>query len=56
MPIGMARGGSVSPDGRVTVDANTLYELISREDFGSGVIEIKAAKPGLEAYAFTFGS
>jgi cytochrome c biogenesis protein CcdA/thiol-disulfide isomerase/thioredoxin len=48
--------GSDVASGRVTVDGNTLYELINQKEFRNGVIEITADEPGLEAYAFTFGS
>jgi len=39
----------------VTVGRNTLYELIDQQTPKSGLLEIEADAPGLEAYAFTFG-
>ena len=42
--------------GTVTVARNTLYELIDQHAMKSGLLEIRAQQPGLEAYAFTFGS
>lgn len=55
-PVDGERGNDVTPSGRVTVEGNTLYELIDQKEFAAGVIEIRADEPGLEAYAFTFGS
>jgi len=40
----------------VNVSQHTLYELVSQPNLQSGLLEITADKPGLEAYAFTFGS
>ena len=48
--------GKAAPSGIVTVDRNTLYELVDQERTGSGLLEIQSHAPGLEAYAFTFGS
>lgn len=47
--------GKDAPGGVVTVDHNTLYELIDQKAPRSGLIEIETDAPGLEAYAFTFG-
>jgi len=52
--VGKAAGGD-APGGKVTVARHTLYELINQGEAKSGVLEIKAESPGLEAYAFTFG-
>ncbi len=40
---------------QLTVQQHTLYELVNQGNAKSGVLEIKTTKPGLEAYAFTFG-
>ena len=47
--------GKDAPNGVVTIDRHSLYELISQPNSNEGVLEITADKPGLEAYAFTFG-
>jgi cytochrome c biogenesis protein CcdA/thiol-disulfide isomerase/thioredoxin len=47
--------GKDAPAGVVTVDRNTLYELIDQKTPKSGLLEIETDAPGLEAYAFTFG-
>ena len=47
--------GKDAPAGMVTVDRNTLYELIDQKYFQNGLLEIKSDAPGLEVYAFTFG-
>ncbi len=49
------RAGKDAPGGVVTVEHNTLYELIDQTVFGTGLLELKSDAPGLEAYAFTFG-
>lgn len=53
-PVG-GNGGKDTADGTVTIQRNTLYELIDQKDFQNGLLEIKAGAPGLEVYAFTFG-
>lgn len=40
----------------VTVDQSTLYELVSFKELTSGILEIQAETPGLEVFAFTFGT
>ncbi len=47
--------GRDAPGGVVTIERNTLYELIDQETPKNGTLEIEADAPGLEAYAFTFG-
>jgi len=47
--------GKDAPGGVVTVERNTLYELIDQKTPKNGVLEIQTDAPGLEAYAFTFG-
>lgn len=43
------------PAGEVTVDKNTLYQLIDQQTPGKGQLELTSDAPGLAAYAFTFG-
>lgn len=53
--VGKAAGAQVSA-GFVTVENEQLYRLIEDPDgWHTGVLEIKPEKPGLRAYAFTFG-
>lgn len=47
--------GKGAPAGVVTIERNTLYELIDQKNPRNSLIEIKSDAPGLEAYAFTFG-
>jgi len=49
------RAGKDAPGGVVTVERNTLYELIDQSEAKDGLLEIRAEQPGVEAYAFTFG-
>lgn len=48
--------GQDAPAGMVTINRNTLYELIDQQTMKNSLLEIRAQEPGLEAYAFTFGS
>lgn len=55
---GMAVGpnaGKDAPGGVVSVERNTLFELIDQKTPRNGLLEIQSDAPGLEAYAFTFG-
>lgn len=55
---GEAVGNNAGKDataGVVTVERNTLYELIDQRSPKNGLLEIETDAPGLEAYAFTFG-
>ena len=54
-PIGNATGKD-APNGTLTVNSQTLYELVDQDSAQSGVLDITADAPGLEAYAFTFGN
>lgn len=54
-PVG-SHAGKDAPGGMLTVERNTLYELLDQGSMKRGVVEIEAQQPGLEAYAFTFGS
>lgn len=51
-----SHAGKDAPGGLLAVERNTLYELIDQGSMKRGLIEIEAQEPGLEAYAFTFGS
>lgn len=53
--VGTNAGEDVA-GGIVTVTRNTLYEMIDQHTLKPGLLEIEAQQPGLEAYAFTFGS
>lgn len=50
-----ANGGKDVVDGVITVDRNTLYELVNQKSPNNSLLEIESDAPGLEAYAFTFG-
>lgn len=54
-PLGSLAGKDVQ-DGKLTVTGPTLYELVNQGDAGNGILEITAENPGLQAFAFTFGS
>lgn len=54
-PVGKAAGKD-APAGRSTVRHNTLYELVDQGSVAHGVLDVEARQPGLEIYAFTFGS
>jgi cytochrome c biogenesis protein CcdA/thiol-disulfide isomerase/thioredoxin len=51
-----ANSGKDAPGGVATVQRNTLYELIDQKTPKNSLLEIQSDSPGLEAYAFTFGS
>lgn len=48
--------GKDAPRGSLPVRQHSLYELIAQKTPANGLLEITAAAPGLEAYAFTFGN
>ncbi|USN53074.1 MAG: cytochrome c biogenesis protein DipZ [Candidatus Nomurabacteria bacterium] len=48
-------GADVDKNGQVTIQAHTLYHLISTENYGSHTLTIEIPAAGLEAYTFTFG-
>lgn len=50
-----AFAGRDASGGTLTVERNTLYELIDQKSPGKGLLEIETDGAGLEAYAFTFG-
>lgn len=50
-----AYAGKDAPAGAVTIERNTLYELIDQKTPNNSLLEIQSDAPGLEAYAFTFG-
>jgi cytochrome c biogenesis protein CcdA/thiol-disulfide isomerase/thioredoxin len=49
-------GGKDVKDGVLSVTSETLYELIDQGDVKNGQMELQADAPGVQAYAFTFGS
>lgn len=53
-PVG-ASGGADVKDNQVTITGHALYELVNLPAPGNGLLEI-SADPGVEFYAFTFGS
>lgn len=53
-PVTQFAGKDVK-DSQVAVNQSTLYELVNFKELTSGIIEIQAETPGLEAFAFTFG-
>ncbi|MBK9160071.1 MAG: cytochrome c biogenesis protein DipZ [Nitrosomonadales bacterium] len=54
-PVG-GNAGKDAPAGVLNVERNTLYELVDQQAVKGGMLEIETNEPGLEAYAFTFGS
>jgi cytochrome c biogenesis protein CcdA/thiol-disulfide isomerase/thioredoxin len=54
-PIGAAAGVDAQSGG-LEVGRHSLYELIDQKDAKDGLLELITEAPGLEAYAFTFGS
>lgn len=48
--------GKDAPNGILTIDRHTIYELVNLGSIKNALLEITATDPGLEAYAFTFGS
>jgi len=53
--VSVRLNGKDAPGGVVTIERNTLYELIDQKTPKNGLLEIISDSPGLEAYAFTFG-
>jgi cytochrome c biogenesis protein CcdA len=51
-----SHAGRDASSGALVVGRNTLYELIDQQTMQDGLLELRADEPGLEAYAFTFGS
>jgi hypothetical protein len=47
--------GKDAPAGAVTIERNTLYELIDQKEPQNSLLEIQSDDPRLEVYAFTFG-
>ncbi len=52
---GSASNGKDLRDGNLDVRKDTLYEIITLDQFENGEVEIITSKPGLRVYAFTFG-
>jgi len=53
-PVG-DKAGKDAPQGIVTVNGHTLYELINQKLPDNSLLEITAESAGIEMYAFTFG-
>ncbi len=53
-PVAKEVGADVK-DSMLAVDHEALYQLIDLGGMKNGILELQADKPGLEAYAFTFG-
>ena len=51
-----SNAGVDSPNGILRVKEHRLYELINQTKAANALLEIDVDTPGLEAYAFTFGS
>jgi len=54
-PLGTNAGKDVQGN-TVIVTGHALYELVRQGEIRNSLLEITAAQPGLEAYAFTFGN
>jgi thiol-disulfide isomerase/thioredoxin len=55
-PVSAADAGSDVHDGKVTISANKLYNLVNNADGdGTHTLELIVESPGLQAYTFTFG-
>ncbi len=55
-PAGKMGGADVdAKNGTMTVDGERLYELIDQKESKNGILELRPDRPGLLAYAFTFG-
>ena len=53
--ITVEQAGADVKDGAAIVSSSRLYELVQMKKAAKGVLEIKADRPGLRVYAFTFG-
>jgi cytochrome c biogenesis protein CcdA/thiol-disulfide isomerase/thioredoxin len=56
MPIDQGNAGKDVKDGLVLVKEHRLYDLVNLHKMEDASLEIRVSKPGLECYAFTFGS
>lgn len=54
-PVVKEKGGEVT-DSKIEVKAHQLYSIIDLDKPGKGILELRAASPGLEIYTFTFGN
>jgi len=55
-PPGRSHGDDVDEEGRGTLDAGRLYQLVrAREAVRDRTLELEFLQPGAEAYCFTFG-
>lgn len=54
-PAADARGADVDPDSRVVVDRAAMIRLVDGAPPGEHRLTLRAERPGLRAYVFTFG-
>ncbi|WP_174533665.1 redoxin [Micromonospora chalcea] len=54
-PATDARGADAGPDGRVVVDRAAMIRLVDGAPPGEHRLTLRAERPGLRAYVFTFG-
>lgn len=54
-PISNEYAGEDVTDGKATINESRLYRLIEADNVGTHTFEMIISKPGLRAYAFTFG-
>ncbi|MEU7761054.1 redoxin [Micromonospora aurantiaca (nom. illeg.)] len=54
-PAADARGADVGPDGRARVDRAAMFRLVDGATPGEHRLTLRAERPGLRAYVFTFG-
>jgi hypothetical protein len=47
--------GSDVVERKVSVDENRLYNLVSAQDYGAHLVQIKVKGKGSQIYTFTFG-
>ncbi len=47
--------GSDVVERKVSVDENRLYNLVSAQDYGAHLVQIKVKGKGFQIYTFTFG-
>ena len=52
-PLTVNKGAAVHHSS-ILVDKHSIYEVVSKQQFSSGVVQIIASEPGVEIYTFTF--
>lgn len=55
-PVPRGMRGADLQDTHVLVDEPRMYNLVKTREYDSHVLRLYAEEPGLEVYAFTFGS